>query len=247
MNNGYKNEYDFVDYFDNKYYYELNKNSQEFLKDLFNDIDSETKIKSWKNKTNQKTDVFIKYKNFVKCISLKCGNSNSVHSESVNDFVEFLKKLKIPYKAIQNYLDYHYGYARDENGKLDFSKSLSADEYKILYQKEIDNFNKEIDKTKIIIEMIDRFIVRGKNADYDIDVLVSGTIDNYVWIKKYDLYELILSKRDFHYTSPHFCCITIGPKKRDLNKNSKNSKERYLIAVRWNFIRENIIEFKNKL
>ena len=32
--------------------------------------------------------------------------------------------------------------------------------------------------------MIDRFIVRGKNSDFDIDALVCGTIDNYVWIKK---------------------------------------------------------------
>lgn len=248
MNYGYQNEVDFVNHFNNKYIYELDSNSQMFLKDLFSDIvDDNVKIICWKNKMRQKADIFIKCKNHVKNISLKCGHSNSVHGESVNDFVDYMKKLDIPYNVINIYLNYHYGYVKDENGNLDFSKSLSADEYKLLYQDEINYFNREINKIRIIIDMIDRFIIRGKNANYDIDALVSGTIDDYVWIKKYDLYELILSKRNYKYTSPHFCCITIGPKKRNLNKNSKNPKDRYLIAVRWNYIRESIIEYKNNL
>lgn len=246
MNYGYQNEIDFVNYFNEKYFCELNNNSQNFLKDLYGSIiDNDERLICWKNKLNQKTDIFIKYKNCIKNISLKCGNNNSLHGESVNDFEKYLKKLDVPYTAIHKYLDYHYGYKRDEDGNLDFSISLSADEYKMLYQDEIDFFNKEIDKTRIIIDMIDRFIVRGKNSEYDIDALVSGTIEDYVWIKKYDLYDLILSKRHYKYTSPHFCCITIGPKKRNLNRDSRNAKERYLIAVRWSNIRESIIEYKD--
>ena len=37
------------------------------------------------------------------------------------------------------------------------------------------------------------------------------------------------------------------PKKRNLNRDSKNSKERYIVCVRWNFIKESIIEFKANL
>ena len=48
-------------------------------------------------------------------------------------------------------------------------------------------FNNEINKTRLIVDMIDRFIVRGRNSDYDIDVLNCGTADDYVLIKKYDL------------------------------------------------------------
>ena len=93
--------------------------------------------------------------------------------------------------------------------------------------------------------MIDRFIIRGINSDYDIDVLICGTVDNYVWLMKYDIYDLILSKRCLNYTSPHIACMTIGPKKRNFNRDSKNAKERYLVCIRWNFIKESIIEFKN--
>ena len=46
MNYGYQNEKDFVDLFNNKYLYELDQNSQKFLKDLFLDnIDGEEQIK----------------------------------------------------------------------------------------------------------------------------------------------------------------------------------------------------------
>ena len=92
--------------------------------------------------------------------------------------------------------------------------------------------------------MIDRFIVRGRNSDYDIDALVCGTTNHYVWIMKHDIYDLILSKRCLDYTSPHIACMTIGPKKRNLNHDSKYANERYIVCIRWNFIKESIINFK---
>lgn len=65
MNYGYQNEIDFVELFNDKYFYELDNNSQKFLKELFGDvINGEEKIKSWKNKMTQKTDIFIKYKKY---------------------------------------------------------------------------------------------------------------------------------------------------------------------------------------
>ena len=247
MNYGYQNEMDFVNLFNDKYFYKLDNNSQLFLKELFGEnIDNNEKIISWKNKMVQKTDIFIKYKNHIKSISLKCGNSNSMHHEQIQEFKIYLEKLGISYKIIDKYVSYHYGYGKDENGKIDFSRLLSSEEYKSLYQKEIDIFNESINKTRIIVDMIDRFIVRGRNSDYDIDALVCGTVDDYVWLMKHDIYDLILSRRCLDYTSPHVACLTIGPKKRNLDGHSKNVKDRYIVCIRWNFIKENIIEFKNE-
>lgn len=248
MNYGYQNEIDFVDLFNGKYYNELDDNSQNFLKKLFEEgIDNEEKIKSWKNKFNQKADIFIKYKSSIKRVSLKCGNDNSIHHEQIQDFKMYLEKLGIPYTTISKYTSYHYGYMRDKNNQIDFSKSLSSTEYKKLYQNEIDIFNKSINRTRIIVDMIDRFVVRGKNSDYDIDALISGTVDDYVWLMKYDIYDMVLSKRCLDFTSPHIACMTIGPKKRNLERTSKYAKERYIVCIRWNFLKEDIINFKNKL
>ena len=163
----------------------------------------------------------------------------------MQEFKRYLGNIGIPYKIIDKYVDYQYGYIKDENGKIDNSKRLSSEEYKKIYQSEIDIFNNAINKTKIIIDMTDRFIIRGRNSDYDIDALVCGTVNDYVWIKKYDLYDLILSKKGINFTSPHISCMTIGPKKRNLDGTSNNAKERYIVCVRWNFIKEDIINFKN--
>ena len=247
MNYGYQNEYDFVELFNNRFLCNLDDKSQRFLRDLFGeDIDSREPIKCWKNKMVQKTDIFIKYKNHIKNVSLKCGNSNSMHHEQLQEFERYLGYMGIPYKIIDKYVDYHYGYMKDDNGCLDFSKRLSAAEYKELYQDDIDLFNRAINKTRIIVDMIDRFVIRGRNSDYDIDALVCGTVNDYVWIKKYDLYDLILSKRCMQFASPHIACLTIGPKKRILGGTSNNYRDRYIVCARWDYIKEDIIKFKAK-
>lgn len=246
MNYGYQNEYDFVQLFNEKKYLDLDSSSQKFLYELFDGyIDNEEEIKSWKNKKNQKADVFIKYKNRIKTVSLKMGKSNSIHHENIEDFKSLLEKY-LPYNIIEYYISYHYGYSKDAEGKTDYSKCLTSEEYKKLYQDQIDIFNKKINQTKIIVDMIDRFIVRGRNSDYDIDAFVDGKIDNYVWLMKYEIYDLILSKRCIEFTSPHVACMTLGPKKRNMDRNPEYSKERYLVCVRWNFIREDIEYFKAK-
>ena len=136
---------------------------------------------------------------------------------------------------------------KTEEGKTNFNILLSAEEYKKIYQKEIDVFNKNINKTRIIVDMIDRFIIKGRNSEYNIDALVCGTIDDYIWIMRYDIYDLILSKRCLEFTSPHVACMTIGPKKRNLDGTSKNVKDRYIVCIRWNFIKEDILRFKSSM
>lgn len=244
-NYGYQNEYDFVNLFNDKFLYELDENSQLFLMEIFDhNIDNDEKIISWKNHYNQKADIFIKYKKYIKCVSLKCGINNTVHQESLQEFKRYLEHLGIPYKVIDYYTSYHYGYAKDENGRRILTKRLSSKEYKLSYQEQIDIFNSYINKTRIIVDMIDRFVVRGRNSDYDIDALISGTVDDYVWINKYDIYDLILSNKHDDITSPHIGCITIGPKTRNLSFDLKNDKDRYFICIRWHFIREDIENFK---
>ena len=96
MNYGYQNEYDFVELFNNKYLKELDNISQLFLKELFGTIiDNDEKIKCWKNKMVQKADIFIKYKNYIKGISLKCGKNNYIHHEQIQEFKRYLEKIGI--------------------------------------------------------------------------------------------------------------------------------------------------------
>lgn len=49
----------------------------------------------------------------------------------------------------------------------------------------------------------------------------------------------------FDCISLHDACMTIGPKKINLDGNLKNIKDRYLVCIRWSFIRESILSFKD--
>ena len=244
INNGYKNEIAFVEYFNNKYYSELDQNSREMLDEIFDGrIDDSEPLIVWKNKELQKADIFIKFKNYVKGISIKIGQNNSVHCENMHIFENFLKTLNIPYYAIDYYTSFHYGYARDENGKRITSKKLGAFEYLEMFKGEIDVFNRYINKTRIIINMVERFIIRGRNSNYDIDALISGSPEDYAWISKDDLYDLFLSMRKTINTTPHVSRLTFGPKKRCLTTNYRKDFI-YSIAVKWKDPKKDIIEFK---
>ena len=50
MNYGYQNEVDFVNHFNNKYIYELDSNSQNFLKELFPTLSTDDpNYGNWRN------------------------------------------------------------------------------------------------------------------------------------------------------------------------------------------------------
>lgn len=70
--------------------------------------------------------------------------------------------------------------------------------------------------------MVDRFIIRGRNSNIDIDALIRGTIDDYEWIMKYDIYVLVLSNRYQHLTLLHVASMTLTSKGRNLNCDSNN-------------------------
>ena len=106
-----------------------------------------------------------------------------MHHEPIQEFKRYLGNIGIPYKVIDKYVSYHYGYKKNNDGTSDFSNQLNSEQYKELYQNEIDIFNQAINKTKIIVDMTDRFIIRGNNSDYDIDALICGRINDYIWKK----------------------------------------------------------------
>lgn len=242
-NNGLKNEKDFVKFFNNKYLSEFDENTQKLLKNIFDDvIDNSMPIIAWKNDLLQKADIFIKFRNYVRGISIKSGKGNSVHQEKLRDFEDFLKSLCIPYYAVDNYTSFHFGFARNENGSRILSQKLGAYQYLNHFQSEIDSLNKYINKTRVIISIIDRIIIRGRNSKYDIDALISGTPQDYVWISKDDLYDLFLSKKSIDYNVPHVSLVTFGPKIRHLYKD-KTNEDSLNVTFRWKDSRKDISEF----
>lgn len=236
-----KTEKDFVNSFNKKTLNDLTLLQKSFIKELFPDINYKDKIISWNNFETKKADIFIKVNNLTRGISIKSGNENSMHSEPIQDFYRFLKQLNIPEQQIKIYENYHYGKIENEN-----NKKYSAKELKEIMKDQLLELNKELNKPKNIIKAVDRYIVHGIDTKYDIAVLISGTPENFTWIKSDNIYDFALNYDKNKYEAPHFGMLIIQPKKRDLENTGKNYSDCHRVQVKWHNLYEEIIEYYHK-
>ena len=122
---------------------------------------------------------------------------------------------------------------------------MKIEDYKKIHQPEIDEINNFINQKDFLKKAIARFILRGRNSKDDVDVIIYGVPEDFIWIKKEDIYEIILSKRNIYSTSIHFSCLTYQPLNRCINRNSKYEKDRFISQVKWYNLCDDIIEQMN--
>lgn len=235
--NGYDNEFEFVKYLNGRKVKDLNPNFRDLINYLFENITEEEIIVSWRNHFKQKTDVFIKAMGTIRGISIKMGNKNSVHVEGISNFTNFLYSSNIPIDIINKYRMYHYGDGSlNGKGKV----RLSVEEFKKEHEDDIKLINKYFNDEKIIKLAIDRFVLKGNNSDFKIDAIVSGNVDNFIWLKKDDIYKVILNQKDIISTAVHFGPLVVQPKTRCLNYNPKYEKDRFCVQIKWYSLNDDI-------
>lgn len=240
--NGYDNEFEFVKYLNKMKIKDLNPMFRGLIEELFNNVKDEDTISSWRNHLPQKSDIFIKINGVIRGVSIKKGMKNSVHVDGISNFIHFLIENKVPRDIVIEYLKYHYADGTT-NGKGE--KRLSAQEYKMNNQENIDKINKFFNQSDLLNKAIDRFVLKGNNSNYSIDALVYGEVDDFIWILKEDIKTIIMSKKDECSTAIHFGSLTCQPKNRCLNHNPLYEKDRFCVQVKWYNISDEIIEFMN--
>lgn len=229
---GYQNEFLFVLEFNNKKVKELNPLLREVIDDLFVNIKEDDLIKSWRNHiNNQKGDIFIKIKNNVRSLSIKKGSRNSVHAESINSFVNFLRLLNINESTIKKYLNYHY------------AENMTSKEYCESHEEDIKDINKELNKIDIK-HFINRFILKGRLSSYTIDGLIYGTPNDFFYINSKDICETITESKMRNSKSVHIGCLFIQPQNRCLNNNQKYIDKKDFVQIKWYSLFDDIIMFK---
>jgi len=240
--NGYQNEVEFIKKLNNKKIFELDYQFQLFIKDIFGNIAETNKINCYKNYEKQKYDIFIKLNNVIKRISIKKGVKNSVHAEPISEIIHFLIENRMPRNLIIQFLKYHYA---DGSTNGTGNNRISTSEYKKNHQDEIDKINKFLNNKTILKKSIDRFIVQGRNSKFKIDAIIYGVPEDFIWIKREDIYDILIRKKDEYSTSIHFSSLTYQPMSRCLNYNSKYEKSRYIAQLKWYNIGDDIIENMN--
>ncbi|MBO4600937.1 MAG: hypothetical protein J5634_01725 [Bacilli bacterium] len=241
--NGKDNEFSFVVAINRKKVGELNLLLYDLIHYLFPYANDDMEIKAWKNHYNQKTDVLIKIGNVIKRISIKMGSRNSVHEESLKTFINFLIYLKIPKNIIDKYLYFHFGDGTINGKGIKRVDSMYLREH---YKKEIEEINKWFSNKSLGRKVCDRFIVKGLVYHDSIDALVYGTPEDFLWLKKDDIYKIMDSKMSLFSTSPHFGFLTLQPYSRCIDHNKKYEFARYKVQLKWYSLFDDIIEYMNK-
>lgn len=239
---GYQNEFQIAKSLNGKKIKELDPMYKGFIEDIFDKTSDEDWVGCYAVGGIEKYDIVIKIKEEKRRISIKKGVKNSMHVESVGNFIHFLIENNISRNSIIEYLKYHYADGTTNGTGLN---RMGVSEYKISNQNKIDLINEEINQKCIIEKAIDRFVLKGNVSDKYIDAILFGVKDDFVWIKRDEIKEVIHSKIDEYSTAVHFGPLTIQPLDRCLNRNPKYDKKRFYIQVKWYNLSDDIIEYMN--
>lgn len=241
---GIDNEFQFVTKFNNKYVYELDPLARDFIESIFENICDNDLIKCFRNRYPQKSDIIIMINGNLKGVSIKIGSRNSVHLESINSFCEFLAKIKINKKIIDKYLYYHFADGTiDGTGKDRISKDL----YYENHMDDIHLINCVFNKANVVSQVIDRFVLYGKNSKYPIAAIICGSVNDFMWLTRDEIIDAISNTKVYNSTGVHFGPLFCQPQNRCLNRNPKYENTRYNVQVKWYSLFDDIIKYRNNL
>lgn len=240
-NLGEINELKFVKYLHLKKVCDLNPMFLNFITNIFDNIKETDLIQCYKNIYPTKTDIFVKINKQQKRISIKMGYNNSVHIEPISSFIHFLIENNIDKDIVMKYLKFHYADGTTNGTGI---KRLSASEYKKIHQDEIDCINKIFNDNDLIKKAINRFILQGRNSKYEVDVIIHGTPEDFLWIKKDDIYKIMLNN-NYYSTGVHFGKLFCQPQDRCINHNHLYEKKRFCVQIKWYSLFDDIIENMN--
>ena len=230
MTQGYQNEVDFANEINGKEYCNLNNNMKKFIKLIFNDIKENDILECKRYKMKCKADVYIKLNGIIKNISIKSGIRVSVHAEPINDFVMFLKEIKISDNIINYLLLYHYGdFTINGSGNV----RLPASEIKEKYQREIQIFNKYVNYKNIIKKVITRCLFNGASGEKTADYIYYGYVPNGIYASKDEIINYFCNNRALEIITPHFSYLVYQNWNRNIVYNPKLESHRYYCQFKW--------------
>ena len=149
VNEGISKENEMIESLNGKKICELSNNLKNLIHALFGLLDEEEIITCEKQDIYIKPDFKITYKGESKYISMKTGRSESIHQETVKDFVLFLRSLGVSKKTQGTILLYHYGDGTmDGTGK----KRYEYEDLRKMLKERIIEANIELNSSQEIIE-----------------------------------------------------------------------------------------------
>ena len=241
--NGFQNENNIINYLNNSKYNELNSNIQKFIKFLYPKVKSDDIIYAFPGIIGQKPDMIININSITKYISIKIGNGNSVHQESIDLFINFLTSLNLSERAKIELLKYHWADGTTNGtGKI----RVSSAEYKLSHQKELRIINNEVNKSEFLRPIATRILFKGKDYNYDlVDAIYYGDVLNGHWASRSEILRYFTS-RNFYSDSIHFGPLNYQIWNRCLNLNPNTENRRSVMQVKWGSLLQDLMNIESE-
>jgi len=239
--NGYKNEYEFINYLNNKQFKDVHVIFQDLLTSLFPNISDDDFIIAKKYGKYAKADMVIEVNGIKKGISIKCGEKNSVHVEKIDKFVMFL--IKNDYKHIEEILRYLYSDGTTNNTR---TYRTSVTEYQKDHIEEINNINSSFDDIELKRKLLYRFLINADvNYTVKVDAFIYGTVDNFMWCTTEDVLNF-LENKNISSNSLHVGSLYVQQWNKNLCYNPKYEYCREYIQVKWYSMFDDLISIMNE-
>ena len=243
---GFDNENAIRDALNMKRYESINPNLQHFLDDIFKGYDLRGRWIHAIVVTNRfKPDFYVSADGIpvTRYVSVKMGSGNSLHQESLESLIGFLRTEGVPENVIDDLKRYHWSDGSNDNTGLNRlpAKTFAKDNPDLVAR-----LNNYFNGKSIRNKIIERFIFQGANSNApSADYLYHGTVRNGVWASKQEIYDYV------ERLTVDRNCVSFGPLtyqawNKNLDRTPRMENRRYQMQVKWGKLQESIVDITSR-
>jgi len=233
-NFGFKNEQKIIKYLQNKCFSKLNNNFKNIIKNSFSNYEGIIHCKA--EAGVNKSDIKITIGKESHTYSIKSGKGNSVHQESVESFINFLKKEHQLTVSIEEYLLRFIWADGTIDGSGEIKNRISSKKFKKRNPHIIDKIQKYFDNIKE--PLIRRFIIEGVVSKSSAEFIYYGTEKKGTCCKSEKVLQWMV-KHDSRATL-HIGKLSFQAWNRNLKGKKKAEKKRGVIQLKWGGLKKDI-------
>ncbi len=229
---------------------DMHKDARAFMRAIYGELDDEEIVRSEIINDFRKPDFYVIYKGEKKFISMKTGDSHTLHEENLESFIAFLSSLGVDNEAL-NLMRYLFwgDNTLDGSGERVFRQSTAVEYCPEIVKK----FNEKMNADKTIIQkVIEKVTFDGKATD--------GIVADYIFhyepnkvatvVSREQVLRYIQTKEWDFLDNPHIGPLQFAPK--TVRKESKNYEfNRKRISIWWSrlfsdltYIEQHYVVFK---
>lgn len=229
-NDGIQNEIQIVNNINNHFFSELNDNLKAFVNEYFNFTQEEKNKETFRaERTNNpqfKPDIIVSFLNSEKYVSVKKGQGNSVHQESIDNFIVYLEKeLKASKEVIDSLLFFHWGDGTTDGSGLPEARMKASTIIKKYPTKiaTVQSFFNDHVK-----ELLDRFLVKGIHKQISVDIFYYGDYEKADWHTTKEVIDYLS-----HSEGSALCIGGLKFQNYGRSLNGNDDSRRQYIQIKW--------------